>query len=128
MNNSSSFSQSIETYNSQYSDKYDKELFCILDVDLTNEFRDNHEQIDIFHHIYKGLFHGRIGIIPSCIVVTLFYSNDQHEHVELRSFENDFVKLGHQQLSNRLYLMSYSSKKNNPNLQQITRNLSKTYR
>ena len=62
----------FETYNIQYSDMYDKVLFCILDVDLTNVFRDNHEQIDIFHHIYINQFRDMNDTIRFYNVVSLF--------------------------------------------------------
>jgi len=58
--------------NIQYSDMYDKVLFCILDVDLTNVFRDNHEQIDIFHHIYINQFRDMNDTIRFYNVVSLF--------------------------------------------------------
>jgi len=61
------------SYNIQYSDKYDKGRFYILDVDLTNVFRDNHEQIDIFHHICINQFHDMNDIIQFYNVVMLFY-------------------------------------------------------
>jgi len=57
------------TDSSRYNDKFDKELFYILDVDLTNVIRDIHEQIDIFLRIYRDPFHQMNDIILFCIVV-----------------------------------------------------------
>jgi len=51
---------------------YDRERFCILDVDLTNVFRDIHEQIDIFRRICKSRFLDMIDIVRFYIVVNLF--------------------------------------------------------
>jgi len=58
--------------NSPCSDMYDRERFCILDVDLTNVFRDIHEQIDIFRRICKSRFLDMIDIVRFYIVVNLF--------------------------------------------------------
>lgn len=61
------------SYNIQYNDMYDKVLFYISGVDLTNEFHGNHEQIDIFQHIYIDLSLDMNDIIQFCNVVMLFY-------------------------------------------------------
>lgn len=98
------------SYSIQYSDKYDKELFCILDVDLTNVFHHNHEQIDIFHHICISQFHDMNDIILFYNVVMVFYYYYLLQHVELLLllFVNLDVKQDHQQLLNKLLLMKYS--------------------
>jgi hypothetical protein len=102
----------LMSYNIQYNGMYGKVLFCILDVDLTNVFHDNHERIDIFHHICINQFHDMNDIIQFYNVVMVFYYY-YLSYLSLPSVVNWYLKQDHQQLSNNLLLMKYSIIKEN---------------
>lgn len=98
----------------QYNDMFDRVRSCILGVELTNVFHDNHEQIDIFHHICKNQSHDMNDIVRFYSVAMLFYylltcwyrlMLPLYVKVVLTYVESSCEVRDRQQLSNRLWWM-----------------------